>query len=563
MSNLTDDILASIDIVDIVSKYVNLKKSWVNYSWLCPFHNEKTPSFVVSPDKQIYKCFWCWAWWNAIKFVIDIEKIEFWDAIKILAEAWNLDISNYKNNISKLDNKVNEKERNKLINKNALDYFLSEFNKSDLAKNYCKTERKLDDDILKVFNIWYSPSGFSWLVNYLRWRWFSDDDLLNSWIVKSNSTNDIYSFFRNRLMFPIYDHIGNLIAFAWRILDANDSPKYLNTPETLIYDKSKVLYWLNIAKNNINKFWKIIIVEWYMDVIWLYRAWLPIWVATCWTSLTENHFKLIKRFSSNIVFSFDKDQAWFDATVRWLKLAYSNWIFPKILSLPLWFKDIDEFVNSNKFSSIEDFLEIDWFDYIIDYISWKFDIWSPIDRKKMNTLIFDLLLNVNDYSVLSFYFDKYSSFIWVPVNVLFYDFKNFSRWISNRPSNNDNNINDLDHDMKFFSLLYWDYIEKKLSWNSTVNNYIGVIKKLFEYNNEKFFLEMIDWKISDQDKNKLLECQLWWDTQIDLISNEKRIELVINLFNKKIFYLKKILFTNKTISNDLKDEINKIIINLK
>ncbi len=242
MSNLTEDILAGVDIVDVVSRYVQIKKSGANFMGLCPFHNEKTPSFTVSADKQIFKCFGCGAWGNAITFLIDVEKIEFWDAIKILAKDANIDINKYitKNKIS--DKQINEKEKIKSINTHAKNFFKKQLQSNQKVKEYAFEQRQLTEDVLEKFEIWYAPGNFYELVNFLKNKWYSSNDIIKSSLAKKTSTGEDYSFFRNRLMFPIYDHIWNLVAFAGRVLDPNDNPKYLNISETPVYDKSKVLY---------------------------------------------------------------------------------------------------------------------------------------------------------------------------------------------------------------------------------------------------------------------------------------------------------------------------------
>jgi len=181
MSNLSEDVLSNIDIVDIVGKYVNLKKAGKNYLWLCPFHKEKTPSFTVAPDKQIYKCFGCGAGWNAIKFLMELERIDYPEAIKILSKQANIDLSKYNYSDAKEQKMVWQKERAKLINKKVLQFFQENFKTSDLAKKYLYENRNLTDKTINAFEIWYAPDSNYELIKSLRSSWWSDDEIVAMW----------------------------------------------------------------------------------------------------------------------------------------------------------------------------------------------------------------------------------------------------------------------------------------------------------------------------------------------------------------------------------------------
>ncbi len=555
MSNLVDDILTWVDIVDVISPYVDLKKSWSNYSWLSPFQNENTPSFMVSPQKQIFKDFSSWIWWNAITFIMEIEKCEFWDAVKILAPKANISLDDYLKNNNFWDSWTKEKEKIKLINKRALEFFKNSLNNCQSAMDYLIDNRKLDDKTIKKFNIWYATNSYYEILDYLRSKWFSNDDIILSSLAKKSTYWDLYSFFRNRIIFPIYDHMDNLVAFAWRVLDPNDNPKYLNISETKIYDKSKILYAYNLAKRNYKEFWKIIVVEWYMDVIWLDRAWFPIWVAPCWTSLTNHHIKLIKRLTDNVLFSFDTDDAWINATIRWVKIAWSNDLFPKILVLPDWYKDIDEYVN--EFWELN-YSETDAFEYIIELVLNKYNPSSPSNRKTINNLVFDMFSYISDYSILSYYMEIFAKKIWVNYDIIFSQFKSYLKnkrtYNNTRKEESKNNNTELKIDT-LLSLFYKDFVNNYLDQDliNAYINYFDYIFELLEYDNKVY--DIIRWNISSDKKDILLQWQLWREKQFDELKLEKKSNIILNFLKSEAHRLSKDILQSKLFSNDKKQKV--------
>lgn len=562
MSKLTDDILSNIDIVDIISKYVNLKKSGSNYSGLCPFHNEKTPSFMVSEEKQIYKCFGCGAWWNAINFIMEIEKIDFWDGIKILSkDAW-IDISSYQHKKEDFDKKAHFRERIKKLNSYATKYFQTQINDANTAQKYLMEDRKLDQDLINSFQIGYAPNNFFDIVQYLKDKWFSKEEMLESWLIREWNSGDLYSFFRDRIMFPIKDHIWNIVAFAWRyIQEKENSPKYLNISSTVLYDKSKILYWIDLAKKNIKTFWEIIVVEWYMDVIALHKLWKWVWVATCGTALTVEHIKLLKRHTDNIIFCFDDDQAWISATIRWLKNAWIQWVYPKIMILPEWYKDIDDFVKNSK--KLE-YQQVDWFEHICKHLKKQYDIQSPVWRKNFINDIFDLLEALEDYSILSFYLEKVSSYLSINYDILFRQFKSFLK-SSKKNSTNKKNNNDFDNeeDKKYLlaSIFYNSFLERNELNTNQIKNHIKVFDDILEYFPESIIYK-VKYNISEEHKQKILEHQLWREKQFEQLTNEKKERILLDFLKRQIQELSKFLYKSNKIQQSKKTEIFENIKNL-
>jgi len=339
MAKVADYIVDNVDIVDVISRRVNLKRAGSNFSGLSPFQNEKTPSFMVSPQKQIFKDFSSGVGWNVITFVMEYEKVDFMDAVKIIAEEQRLDISEHISNSNSSKDFADEKEKIKRVHKLSQDFFVDNLKKSQKALDYLRNDRKLSDKLIKDFGIGYASDSSYDIITKLKEKWFTEQDLIQSSLAKK-WPSDYFGFFKNRITFPIYDTRSNIVWFSARVLDQNDQPKYLNSSEHAAFEKSKILYGLNFAKNHIKVHDMLVLVEWQMDVIALARLWLSIWVATCGTAVTENHFKLIKRYTDNVYILFDNDEAWKNATVRALKIAYRENVFPKMIVLPNEFKDV-------------------------------------------------------------------------------------------------------------------------------------------------------------------------------------------------------------------------------
>lgn len=347
--DLIEEVISQNDIVDVIGEYVSLKKSGRNYMGLCPFHREKTPSFCVSMDKQIFKCFGCSEGGNVISFVMKVENLEFWDAIELLAERAHIDterfeVKTYYNN--KMESKKDLKDTLFKINKEVGLYYhnnLVEILKEEksLIKDYI-IKRKLDARTINKFGIGYA-NGKEPLYDHLIKLGFSKKDILASGIVIQNSNGRVYDRFYSRLIFPIFDIRDRTIAFGGRVLDKS-LPKYVNSPENEIYHKGKMLYALNFAKRE--KLDNIIIVEGYMDAITLQKSGFTNAVASLGTALTESQARLIKKYTDNVIIGYDQDGAGQDATLRGMDILVSQKLNVKVLILDKDdVKDPDEYIN--------------------------------------------------------------------------------------------------------------------------------------------------------------------------------------------------------------------------
>lgn len=562
MSKLTDDILSSVDIVDVISKYVPLKRAWSNYSGCCPFHNEKTPSFMVSPQKQIFKCFGCWKGGNVFTFVQEYERIDFRDSVKLLAEDARIDITKYKIDSKKLDNYADEKEKIKRIHKLTQQFFVVSLQKTKEAQIYLKEDRKLDYETIQHFWIGFAPDSSYDLWNYLKGKGFSDDDLIQSSLIKPSKNSDFYTFFKKRITFPIFDNMDNVIGFSARVLDNNDSPKYLNSSEHPAFEKSKILYWINRAKKNINKFDFLIVVEGQMDVIALHRLWFPVAVATSWTSLTEEHIKILKRYTNTVYFLFDSDQAGQNATQRAISLAYQQDLFPKQLILPSKYKDADDIANEQ--SGKEIFVKIleeaqDWFSAVFSYLKTQNDINSPIDKQKILNILFGLIQKINNISIQQHYIQVMSDKLDSPFEFTRSQYKQFTQneWkIHIRKNIQKPEFYQPSRELLFAALFYNDFFLQHQETPSLWSTLLAL---------KEFFLTLDDNPLTpfltskDQETlDSLNQHQLRWEKEFDLKTEEKKMQLIKQTLGQTIKYVLQQTLKNPNLSHEQKKEILKL-----
>ena len=335
---LIDEIKNKNDIVDIISQYVVLKRSGRNFFGLCPFHKEKSPSFSVSPDKQIFHCFGCGVGGNVFHFISKIENISFKESLETLAEKAGVELPILENDVDSklvaLKSKVYE------INKCAAEFYHENLYKSTakLAQEYVK-KRKLDNNTLKSFLIGYS-GNFNELYMLLKQKGYTEEEIVASSLVNKTPEGKYIDRFRKRLMFPIQDVRGRVIAFGGRVLD-DSKPKYINSPENIVYSKGRHLYGLNVAKKYETK--KIIIVEGYMDAVSLHQRGIHNAVASLGTAMTEAQGRLLRKSSEQIIIGYDSDGAGQAATQRGLEILQSLGCDVRVLQIE-GAKDPDEFI---------------------------------------------------------------------------------------------------------------------------------------------------------------------------------------------------------------------------
>lgn len=341
---ITEDIIQKVkektDIVDIISETVKLKKSGNNFTGLCPFHNEKSPSFMVSPARQSYKCFGCGEAGNVFTFIMKTKNLPFLDVVKILAEKASVTIEE-----STAEEKIKRDHKEKLfkINVEAARFFFNNLKTDKTALGYFKN-RGITESSIRKFGLGFSKDSFNSLLYFLKQKGYTELDLINAGLIKKSEKKDIYyDRFRNRVMFPVFDYLGKVIGFGGRVLD-DSKPKYLNSPETILFNKGINLYGLNFAIKD-NKDRTIIIVEGYMDCIALHQNGITNVVASLGTALTINQAKLLKRYADKIIISYDADLAGQNATMKGLEVLRNESFDVRILKVPQG-KDPDEYIRN-------------------------------------------------------------------------------------------------------------------------------------------------------------------------------------------------------------------------
>ena len=348
--NVIDEVLTRADIESVVGRYVLLKRSGGNLWGLCPFHSEKTASFSVNPSKGIYKCFGCGKGGNAISFIMEIEHMSYPEAIRHLGGLYGVEIP--ETGFSGDSIQKEEKNRVKDILKEAAKYYYKSFNDEDIgkpARDYAN-KRGLTKQTLDNFGIGYSPVRGG-LYELLKQKGYKDEEMLNSGIfAKSQKNNKPYDLFRGRMMFPIFDTFGTIIAFGGRAL-GDEKPKYINSPDSLVYNKQNHLYAMNFARKEQSK--QLIVVEGYMDAIAMHSAGFKNTVAALGTSFTDSQLKLCSRYAEEVVFFFDADNAGQKAALRAIKMMmeYLNKLSGiniriRIAKVPDG-KDPDEYIKHN------------------------------------------------------------------------------------------------------------------------------------------------------------------------------------------------------------------------
>nr|WP_295610349.1 DNA primase [uncultured Terrisporobacter sp.] len=344
IKDIIEEIKSRCDIANVISSYINIKPSGANYKGLCPFHGEKTPSFYINTSKQIYKCFGCGEGGDVINFVMKIENLDFMDAVKLLANRCGIEINTHVDESTK--ERMEKSKKFQDIHVEAARFYFSNLIKSKNPGYEYLRKRGLDDKIIKKFGLGYSLDSWNSLMNYLISIGYKNEDLIECGLFGYKSeTKKIYDKFRNRVMFPIFDYRGNVIGFGGRVLD-DSMPKYLNSPDTILFNKRYNLYGLNYAKKSIKND-TLILVEGYMDLISLVEYGIENVVATLGTALTNEQGKLIKRYASTAVISYDSDEAGIKATLRAIEILRHQNINVKILNLKDC-KDPDDFIKKYK-----------------------------------------------------------------------------------------------------------------------------------------------------------------------------------------------------------------------
>ena len=401
---IIDEVRQSNDIVDVISQYMYLKRSGRNYFGLCPFHNEKSPSFSVSPDKQIFHCFGCGVGGNVISFIMKIEGCGFVEAIQILAEKANIQLPTLENNVDSQREELKAKVYK--VNEFTADFYHKNLYtpNAKIGQEYVK-KRMLTNDTLENYKIGFS-GRFNELYMALKHNGFGDQEILESGLVNRNDNGQYIDRYRNRLMFPICDVRGRVIAFGGRVLD-DSKPKYINSPENVIYSKGRHLFGLNVAKKYDTK--QLLIVEGYMDVISLHQRGVKNVVGALGTALTQQQGFLLRKNAEQVILSFDSDEAGQTAKLRAIEVLQSMGLDLRVLQME-GAKDPDEYIikyGNARFKNVVD-RAISVLEFKIKILKNKLNLDNVNDKIKFLNEIAKLLSNIDNTMEREIYIEKIS-----------------------------------------------------------------------------------------------------------------------------------------------------------
>lgn len=394
----SDDIIEEVrmknDIVDVISQYVKLTRKGSSYFGLCPFHNEKTPSFSVTPSKQMYYCFGCGAGGNVFNFIMEYENFTFGEALSHLAQRSGVDLPKIE-----YSREAREKAERKAtlleINKQAAQYFYYQLRRENGRTAYAYlTGRGLSEETIKKFGLGYSDKYSDDLYKYLKSKNYSDELLRESGLFNVDERHGMYDKFWNRVIFPIMDVNNRVIGFGGRVM-GDGKPKYLNSPETKIFDKSRNLYGLNIARTTRKN--HLILCEGYMDVISMHQAGFTNAVASLGTALTSGHASLLKRYTQEVLLLYDSDEAGVKAALRGIPILREAGVNSRVVNLRP-YKDPDEFIKNMGAEAFEERLgqAMDSFMFRVSVAEGEFPMEEPQGQNRFFERCAQMLLELGD-----------------------------------------------------------------------------------------------------------------------------------------------------------------------
>lgn len=547
-----DEIKSVADIVSVIGDYVELKRAGSNYVGLCPFHNEKTPSFSVSPSKGIFHCFGCGVGGDVISFIMQKEGLSYPEAIKFLADKLGILVETNEVNKEKYEHRKKLFE----INNEAKLFYYKNLLINDIPKDYIK-KRNINNNLINKFIIGYAD-GKNSLYRHLLQKGYQKDDIIEVGLINQDEKGNVYDKFRNRLMFPIIDIRGNVIGFGGRAL-ADSRAKYMNSPQSLAYDKSKNVYGVSNLKNS-TKVGKIILVEGYMDVISLTNYGFDYAIASLGTSLTHDQAKLIKRYCKNIYICYDGDSAGQNATSRAIEIFKEHDISPNIIVIPD-NMDPDDYIKQYGNESFDRLIDnaVDSVIYEYKKILQKYDI---NDVKEKIQLIDDLttLLSKLDREVirdeyikrfsddlnieyLSLKKDVSSKLNEVKPNITFHNERTDDKKITEKDSiNNQEKITAVEimTIACFHKDVYYDLKEEFSKFKtkiSSYNNFIEFVDFYYSKNNEK--------QIDEKSARDYFKNDIQMDRTIDYLYQKSRDSININNIGRVVLEIKKYLMNQE------------------
>ncbi len=428
--NLISDVLDRCNIVELISSYIPLKRAGRNFRANCPFHAEKTPSFIVSADKQIFHCFGCGQGGNAITFVMQYEKVGFREALEVVAQRCGIPLPEPELTPSQKGREDYKKILHGLYEQAASFYHTRLFQAPDAknARNYLSA-RGISKETAQRFRLGYAPEEWDSLIAYFKSQKISLAALDKSGLVVAKENGGYYDRYRNRIMFPIADVKGRVIAFGGRVLD-DSLPKYINSPETAVYIKGKNLFGLDVSKEYIRQADQVVVVEGYLDMIVPFEAGVKNIVASLGTALTEDQIRLIKRFTNRVVLLYDPDAAGEMATLRALELLIKEDMDIRIAGLPKG-KDPDAFVRHNGGDALKETIDkaLPIFDYKLNLLLAKYDAKSTHGKDKIVREILPTIQHFKHHTTRAEYVKRTAASVGVDEKALLQDLKNMAETV--------------------------------------------------------------------------------------------------------------------------------------
>lgn len=390
-----EEIKSRLNIEDVVSEYVQLKRAGRNFKGLSPFTSERTPSFMVSPEKGIWHDFSSGKGGNIFSFVMEMEGLEFKEALELLARKANVDLEQFRGTRGSGNAKV--KERLYEANEMACKFYQVQFSRNSATLEYVFKNRQFSKETALEFQLGYAPNNGSALIDYLKKQGFSEKELTQAGLTARRYRGGIQDMFRGRLMVPLADQQGRIIGFTARLLeDIPDAPKYLNTPQTLLYDKSRHVYGLHLAKDSLRRDGFAVLVEGNLDVIASHQAGVKNVVATAGTALTEQHLKTISRFTGDLRLAFDQDKAGIAATERAIPIASKVGVKLNIISIPEG-KDPDELIKKDSKLWEQAITKSEYaLDWLIGQYQQRLDLDKAPDKREFSDVMITVIRQLTD-----------------------------------------------------------------------------------------------------------------------------------------------------------------------
>ena len=569
INSFIDEINSKIDIVDFISRFVELKKAGRNYVGLCPFHHEKTPSFTVSREKGIFYCFGCKVGGNIVEFVKKYESLSFKEAIDYLCTEAEIPKPSFYNK----NGEDSEKSKLYEINNSIMQFFKDSLLKNSLALEYL-SNRGISKDIIEKFSIGFAPANSNELLSFISEKKLGLGDCQKLGLISLSKDGNYYSYFRDRIIFPIFDVQNHVIGFGGRTVH-NEEPKYINSPDNIIFHKGKILFGFNLAKVETLKSRYLIIVEGYIDVISLFNKDISNVIATLGTAFTIDHALLLKKYADTLYFCFDSDSAGKIATKRALELIIPLEINCKVIEIPPPYKDPDEFIRAN---GKDCFLRLidsskSSFEYLWQETKKGYNFNDPLQVNKAIMEILSKLISLKNDVLLESYFKFISTDTSISLNSLYKEFSKLNK-ARGRLSLNSNRsllLTKEKENLIFKGLLSLNkdiieiIFEKVKEEDFSNSDSKKLYKKMFEFFQKKGYLNYRE-VLNEMDDEKLKQLIMELMFIDDSFVSEDSIMQCLSRIetNRKLIYLQdslreSIKSGNIELSKSLEGELSKIV----